>query len=174
MSPSSSTCTRTRSIFPALFPCASASRTSVSVVYFAPAGKKKAAASVAISQFSRNRIGHVTITSVSPAPPKIEQVPSGYSALSFVQFGILLKNGQSRLPRYRWAYADISSIRKPNTSDSGFLGIMRDSLPPAHAVALHGRTGGPEPSRSGRYTPVRRSFLRASRPTAYYASHSVR
>src|SRR5438309_633618 len=93
--------TRTRSILPADLSCLALSLTSVSDDHFAFFGKKKSAPASAIIQFSRNLMGHVTAIPSSPA--LMLHVPRGSFALSFVQFGTLLLNGQSFLSRCRVA-----------------------------------------------------------------------
>src|SRR6266852_1984746 len=52
--------------------------------------------------------------------------PSGFLALSFVQFGTLLLNGQRRFARYRLASLLWSVIGKPKTSARGCLGEVCD------------------------------------------------
>ena len=90
--------TRTTSILPADLPLASLSLTSVKELHLVSSGKKKDAASSMISQSSRNLIGQV----MAGAPScRTLHTPSGFFALSFVQFGTLLLNGHSRRERYR-------------------------------------------------------------------------
>src|SRR5450755_3907758 len=67
-------------------------------------------------QFCRNRIGHVIATM---SFSKMLQTPSGSFALSFVQFGTLLLNGQSFLERWRSASSEKLSTGNPKTSASG-------------------------------------------------------
>src|ERR1043166_3228290 len=100
-------------MLPADCPCLSLSRTSPSEVHFALAGKKKAAASSAMSQSSRKRTGQVTATR---SPSFTLQTPSGSLALSFVQFGTLLLKGQRRFSLYLTASGDRLSTGKPKTS----------------------------------------------------------
>src|SRR5947208_2136925 len=52
--------------------------------------------------------------------------PSGFLALSFVQFGTLLLNGQRRFALYRLASVLWSVIGKPKTSARGCLGEVCD------------------------------------------------
>src|SRR5437762_2486321 len=98
-------------------------RTSVSVVHFVPVGKKKPAASSAIIQLCLNRTGQVMITSLLSLT--ILHTPSGLFALSFVQFGTLLLNGQSRFSLVREASFPTFVIGNPNTSANGCFGIMQ-------------------------------------------------
>ncbi len=49
--------------------------------------------------------------------------PKGSFALSLVQLGTLLLNGQRRFERYRVPLTDLSSMRCPNTSASGCKGL---------------------------------------------------
>jgi hypothetical protein len=90
-------------MLPADFPLASFNLISVNDVQLTPLSKKKEAASSVISQSSRKRIGQV-ITALSSC--KTLQTPSGFLALSFVQFGTLLLKGHKRCERYRFALAD--------------------------------------------------------------------
>src|SRR5207248_11591421 len=94
-------------------------RISVREVHEAPEGKKNAAASSAMIQSCRKRIGQVIVTA---SPSKMLQVPSGSRALSLVQLATLLLKGHSLFCRWRTATADIFSAGKPNTSDRGCVG----------------------------------------------------
>jgi hypothetical protein len=80
-------------MLPADLPFASFSLTSVRELQEVPSPKKKDAASSVISQSSRKRMGHVI---VGPPSYKTLHTPSGFLALSFVQFGTLLLKGQRR------------------------------------------------------------------------------
>jgi hypothetical protein len=69
-----------------------------------------------MSQFSRNLMGQViAVWSAS----NTLHTPRGSFALSFVQLGALLLNGQSFLVRYRFAASDKLSMGNPKTSASG-------------------------------------------------------
>lgn len=52
--------------------------------------------------------------------------PSGFFALSLVQFGTLLLNGHKRFVLAEFAFALWSQIRKPNTSANGCLVSVLD------------------------------------------------
>src|SRR6266699_3356848 len=113
-------------MFPADLSFLSFSRTSVRELHFAPFGKKKSAPWSAMIQFWRNRTGQV-ITGVSFS--KMLHTPRGSFALSFVQFGTLLLNGQSFLPRWRLASSVKLSTGNPNTSARGwFFGILEECI----------------------------------------------
>ena len=79
--------------------------------------KKKSAPSSAISQFSRNLTGHVIAVEFAS---NTLHTPRGSLALSLVQLGTLLLNGQSFLVRYRFASPDWLSMGNPKTSASGW------------------------------------------------------
>jgi hypothetical protein len=78
---------------PAESPFASFNRTSVKEVHLVPLGKKNDAASSATRQLSLNLMGHIIAGELAS---KMEQTPSGLLALSLVQEGTLLLNGQRR------------------------------------------------------------------------------
>lgn len=114
--PRSSYATKTTSMFPADALCLSRNRTSVREVHVAFGLKKNFAASVAIAQSCRNRIGHVITGLLSW---NTEQVPNGLFALSLVQFGTLLLNGHRRLRRCLLAISVWLFHGNPNTSARG-------------------------------------------------------
>jgi hypothetical protein len=64
------------------------------------------------------------------------QTPRGFLALSFVQLGTLLLNGQRRRDRYRIALADLSDTRCPNTSASGCIGLFTSNPFVKASIAL--------------------------------------
>ena len=69
-------------------------------------------------KFSLNRTGHV----IAGLPPSlIVQTPRGSLALSFVQDGTLLLNGQRRFFLYRIASSLKLDVGNPKTSRSGFV-----------------------------------------------------
>src|SRR6266851_655854 len=102
-----------------LLPRRSFNRILVSDVHF-DFGKKKFAASVAMIQSCRKRIGQVMTTSL---PSITLHTPRGSLALSLVQLGTRLLNGQRRFRRWRSAVALMLSIGNPKTSPSGCLGM---------------------------------------------------
>lgn len=83
-----------------------------------PDGKKKLAASSAISQSCRKRTGQVI--AMFPEVSKTLHTPSGSLALSFVQFATRLLYGQRRFFLYRSALLDKLLIGNPNTSAKGW------------------------------------------------------